>query len=294
MLSSALTRNHVNIVGQSNENAPTLVMAHGFGSDQTAWRYLIEAFAPEYRIVLFDHVGSGNSDLKAYSPHRYKNLHSFAQDFLEICYELNLQEVTLIAHSVSCMVGLLAASSEPRRFKQLFFISGSPCYLNNHDYIGGFEQNDLDGLYTAMSTNYYAWASGFAPLVMGNPEHPELALEFGETLSAMRPDIAQAIARLIFQSDHRADLPKLTIPTMIIQPQYDLAVPIAVGQYLAEHIPRSKLILTGTEGHLPHLSHPDIVISAIANCLGMKNKQLMQLKPKIGEAGFAHLTNFGF
>lgn len=267
MLNSVIIRNHVNIVGQSSDAAPVLVMAHGFGSDQTTWRYLIEAFAPKYRIVLFDHVGSGNSDFNAYSPHRYKNLHSFTNDFLEICHELNLQQVTLIAHSVSCMVGLLAASLEPNRFAKLFFISASPRYLNDQDYIGGFEQTDLDSIYAAMSANYYAWASGFAPLAMGNADHPELAVEFARTLLVMRPDISQAIARIIFQSDHRHDLHKLTTPTVIIQPKHDIAVPVAVGQYLAQHIINSKLILTDTDGHLPHLSSPNIIISAIADYL---------------------------
>jgi sigma-B regulation protein RsbQ len=267
MLNSATIRNHVNIVGQTSDSAPTLVMAHGFGSDQTAWRYLIKAFASEYRIVLFDHVGSGHSDFKAYSPNRYKNLHSFAHDFLEICHDLKLQEITLITHSVSCMVGLLAASLEPNRFKQLIFIGASPCYLNDGNYIGGFEQEDLDRIYAAMSANYYAWASGFAPLVMGNPNHPELAVEFTKTLLAMRPDISQAIAKIIFQSDHRADLGQLATPTIIIQPQHDVAVPIAVGQYLAKHLTHSELFLIDTDGHLPHLSHPDVVISVIANHL---------------------------
>jgi sigma-B regulation protein RsbQ len=181
MPNSTKIRNNINIVGQPIGTAPTLVMAHGFGSDQTAWRYLVEAFASEYCIVLFDHVGSGRSDFEAYSPHRYQTLHSFTQDFLEICHELHLQEVTLIAHSVSCMVGLLAASLEPQRFKQLIFISGSPRYLNDGDYVGGFEASDLDALLAAMSANYYAWASGFAPLVIGQSNRPELGVEFGQT-----------------------------------------------------------------------------------------------------------------
>lgn len=267
MQSAIMTRNHVNIVGQSSESAPVIVMAHGFGSDQTAWRHLIAAFAPKYRIVLFDHVGSGKSDFDAYSPHRYKNLHSFTHDFLEICHELNLQQITVIAHSVSCMVSMLAASLEPNRFKQLIFIGGSPRYLDDDGYTGGFDQSGLDRIYTAMSSNYYAWASGFAPLVMGNIDHPELAIEFTKTLLVMRPDISQAIAKIIFQSDHRADLPKLKTPTIIIQPKQDVAVPVAVGEYLCQHIDNSKLILTDTDGHLPHLSNPDVVISAIANYL---------------------------
>lgn len=262
-----MTRNHVNIVGQSSESAPVIVMAHGFGSDQTAWRYLVEAFAPKYRIVLFDHVGSGKSDFDAYSPHRYKNLHSFTHDFLEICHELNLQKITVIAHSVSCMVSTLAACLEPNRFKQLIFIGGSPRYLNDDHYVGGFEQSGLDQIYAAMSSNYYAWASGFAPLVMGNADQPALATEFATTLLAMRPDISQAIAKIIFQSDHRADIPNLKTPTIIIQPKHDIAVPVAVGEYLAKHIANSQLILTDTDGHLPHLSSPDVVIKAIASYL---------------------------
>ena len=264
MQSAIMTRNYINIVGQSSESAPVMIMAHGFGCDQTVWRHLIEAFAPKYRIVLFDHVGSGKSDFNAYSPNRYKNLHSFTHDFLEICHELNLQQITVVAHSVSCMVSMLAASLEPNRFKQLIFIGGSPRYLNDQSYVGGFDQPDLDRIYAAMSSNYFAWASGFAPLVMGNADHPELATEFTKTLLVMRPDISQAIAKIIFQSDHRADLPNLKTPTVIIQPKQDVAVPVAVGEYLAKHISNSKLILTDTDGHLPHLSSPDVVISAIA------------------------------
>ncbi len=268
MQSAVMTRNHVNIVGQSSQSAPVMVMAHGFGSDQTAWRHLIAAFAPTYRIVLFDHVGSGKSDFNAYSPQRYKSIHSFSHDFLEICHELNLQKITMISHSVSCMVGMLAASLEPNRFKQLFFIGGSPRYLDDdHGYVGGFDQINLDRIYAAMSSNYYSWASGFAPLVMGNADHPELATEFTKTLLVMRPDISQAIAKIIFQSDHRADLKNLKTPTVIIQPKQDVAVPVAVGEYLAKHIANSKLILTDTDGHLPHLSSPDVVIAAIAEYL---------------------------
>lgn len=263
MPNSIQIRNNVNVVGQPIGSAPVLIMAHGFGSDQTAWRYLVEAFEAEYCIILFDHVGSGRSDFEAYSPHRYQNLYGFTQDLLEICGEFNLQQVTLIGHSVSCMVGLLAASLESTRFKQLIFISGSPRYLNDGDYIGGFEQSDLDALLAAMSANYYAWASGFAPLVIGQSNHPELIVEFVKTLSLMRPDIAQAIARIIYYSDHRADLSKIKTQTVVIQPKNDIAVPVSVGQYLANHITHSKLILTETEGHLPHLSSPEIVIPVI-------------------------------
>ncbi|HEY9696075.1 MAG TPA: alpha/beta hydrolase [Trichocoleus sp.] len=266
MISSLLHRNNVNVLGQGEQ---TLIFAHGFGSDQTAWRHQVEAFAANYRIVLFDHVGAGKSDMAAYSPRRYRSLYSYAEDLLELCAELKLSQAILIGHSVSGMVSLLAALLDPSRFRQLFFISASPRYLNDPttQYIGGFEQTDLDALYEAMSSNYYAWVSGFAPIAMGNPDRPELATEFATTLGAIRPDIAQAVARVIFQSDYRAELPKLTIPTVILQSNSDIAVPSEVGKYLADKIPQARLIPINAQGHLPHISAPDTVTSILAACL---------------------------
>ncbi len=264
MVTSILQRNNVNLLGNGTQ---TIIFAHGFGSDQTAWRHQVAAFASNYRIVLFDHVGAGKSDFSAYSPRRYSSLYSYAEDLLDLCAELKLSQCILVGHSVSGMVSLLAALVEPQCFSQLIFISASPRYLNDDGYIGGFEQSDLDALYAAMSANYYAWASGFAPIAMGNPEKPELATEFANTLAAIRPDIAQAVARVIFQSDHRIELPRLTLPTTILQSNNDVAVPPEVGQYMTKKIPRSKLIPIRAQGHLPHLSAPEVVTSAIASCL---------------------------
>ena len=240
-----------------------MVFAHGFGSDQTSWRHHAAEFEADHSVVLFDHVGAGSSDFAAYSPRRYASLHGYAQDLLELLAELGLESVTYVGHSVSAMVGLLAALLEPTRFRRLVFVGASPRYLNDGDYVGGFEQSDLDALFAAMASNYYGWAGGFAPLVMGNPERPELADEFGRTLQALRPDIAQAVARVIFQSDHRADLPHLRVPTLIIQSQNDVAVPPEVGRYMAARIPASTLCNIDAHGHLPHLSAPAAVTTAI-------------------------------
>lgn len=265
MLSRVLNRHHAQVVGQGEQ---ILVLAHGFGSDQTAWRHQVEAFTPFYRILLFDHIGAGQSDMNAYSPRRYRSLYSYAEDVLELLAELQLTDVIFVGHSVSGMVGLLAALLDPARFRQLLFISASPRYLNDPatNYIGGFEQSDLDALYASMSANYYAWAGGFAPLAMRNPERPELAGEFAKTLSAIRPDVAQAVARVIFQSDHRADLPKLTVPTTILQSNNDIAVPPQVGRYMADKISQATLINIDAEGHLPHLSAPAVVTRTLAEC----------------------------
>lgn len=266
MVTSILRRNNVNILGNQSSDR-TLVFAHGFGSDQTAWRHQVAAFASDYRIVLFDHVGAGKSDFSAYSPRRYSSLYSYAEDLLDLYAELKLTDSISIGHSVSGMVSLLAALVEPQCFKQLIFISASPRYLNDVGYYGGFEQSDLDAIYAAMSANYYAWASGFAPIAMGNPERPELATEFANTLAAIRPDIAQAVSRVIFQSDHRQELPRLNVPTVILQSSNDIAVPVEVGQYIAQNLPQSKFIRINAKGHLPHLSAPDVVTKAIASCL---------------------------
>jgi sigma-B regulation protein RsbQ len=266
MAPSVLKRNNVTLLGDGDS---TLIFAHGFGSDQTAWRHQVHHFQPTHRIVLFDHVGAGKSDMDAYSPLRYSSLYSYAEDLLELCAELKLSQVTLIGHSVSGMVSLLAARLDPTRFKQLIFLGASPRYLNEpaSGYIGGFDQGDLDALYAAMSASYHTWVSGFAPLAMGNPDRPELALEFARTLSAIRPDIAQAVARLIFQSDHRADLPSLHIPTVLIQSQNDIAVPPEVGDYMQHHIPNAKLIQIDAYGHLPHLSAPEEVSRVLTECI---------------------------
>lgn len=253
-------RNNINII---DNDGPTLIFAHGFGTDQTVWHNQVRHFRDHYRIVLFDHVGSGKSDKNAYSPHRYSTLHGYADDLLEICAALRLHNAIYIGHSVSSMIGLLAAVREPSCFEKLVFIGASPRYLNDGDYVGGFEQTELDALYTAMTANYYAWVSGFAPLAMGNPERPGLAEDFARSLSALRPDISQSVARAIFQSDHRADLPRLQAPVLLLQANEDIVVPPEVGVYMNEHIPDSTLITLSARGHLPHVSEPEQVTRAI-------------------------------
>ncbi|EAU63979.1 alpha/beta fold hydrolase, partial [Stigmatella aurantiaca] len=238
---------------------------HGFGSDQSAWRYQAEAFQRRYRVVLFDHVGCGRSDYNAYSSRRYRSLRGYAEDVLELCDELKITQCTLVGHSVSGMVGTLAAVMDPSRFRHLVFVKASPRYLNDaaQGYVGGFEQSEIDALYESMSASFVSWASGFAAAAMGNPERPELTQEFIRTLSSMRPDIARSIARIIFQSDHREDLTRLQTPTLILQAGEDFAVPDSVAQYMARTIPQATLVSISASGHLPHLSAPQAVNQAL-------------------------------
>ena len=259
-----LVRNNVQVVGTGSQ---TLVFAHGFGTDQTAWQHQVTALAPYYRIVLFDHVGMGHSLSTAYSPERYRTLAAYAEDMLEVLEVLNIGTCSYVGHSVSGMMGVLAALVEPERFERCVLLSASPRYLNDPPYIGGFEQADLNELYQAMESNYATWVGMFAPLTIGNPERLDLGHEFARTLAAMRPDIARNLARVIFQCDYRAVLPRMNVPTLLLQAQFDSAVPMEVAVYLAQELPRSELRVLQANGHLLHMSAPEIVTAAIQEFL---------------------------
>ena len=263
-MSTALVRNNVQVIG---DHPQTLILAHGFGTDQTAWRHQQAVLAERYRLVLFDHVGAGGADPAAYSPHRYRSLHSYAADLLEVLDVLKVKQAVYVGHSMSGMIGLLSALQEPACFARMIFIGASPRYLNDAGYGGGFDQPSLDALYAAMASNYQAWVSGFAGLAMDNPERRELADEFARTLSAIRPDIAQNVARVLFQSDYRAELPLLKVPTLVMATNHDMAVPLAVSEYLAQQIPQAQLAVVEGRGHFPHMSGPAAVNAAILSFL---------------------------
>jgi len=257
-------KNNISIEG--NLTAPeTLVFAHGFGTDQTAWKWVKEAFAADYRLVLYDNVGGGNSDPAAFSPKKYNNLSPYADDMLAIFEDLDLAGSTVIAHSVSSMISLLAANKKPDYFKKMVFVGASPRYLNDEaaGYIGGFNQAALDDTYDAMTTNYYAWVSGFAEAAMGNPDKPELGEHFVHTLAAIRPDISLSVAKVIFESDIRNELPKLHKEVLLLQTKEDIIVPEEVSEYLNKHIEGSKLAYLEATGHFPHISAPNEVIKQL-------------------------------
>src|SRR6185312_3515023 len=209
-----LQKNNVNISGR--EDGQAMIFAHGYGCDQNMWRFVAPAFADEYRIVLFDHVGAGHSDLSAYSPGRYESLRGYASDVLEICRELNLTRAIFVGHSVSSMIGVLAAVEEPDRFDKLILVGPSPRYIDDGDYTGGFSREDIDGLLDSLDSNYLGWSSAMAPVIMGNPERPELGTELTNSFCRTDPEIAKHFARVTFLSDNRADLPKVTAPTLIL------------------------------------------------------------------------------
>lgn len=243
------------------------MFAHGFGCDQKMWRFLTPAFEQDYRIVAFDYVGSGQSDLGAWDPERYSTLNGYAQDVLEILAALDLHDVIFVGHSVSSMVGVLAANREPERFSRLIMVGPSPRYINDTDYVGGFERADIEGLLDLMDRNYIGWASFLAPVVMKNEDRPELAGELNDSFCSTDPKITRSFAEATFFADNRADLAQLRVPALIMQCSEDAIAPIEVGNYLHRALPRSTLRMMKATGHCPHLSHPEETIEAIRSYL---------------------------
>jgi sigma-B regulation protein RsbQ len=240
-----------------------MLFAHGFGCDQNMWRLVAPAFADRFRIVLFDHVGAGRSDLSAYDRNKYSALAGYASDMLEICRELDLSRTIFVGHSVSAMIGVLAAIQEPDRFDKLVLVGPSPRYIDDEGYAGGFTRDDIDGLLDSLDTNYLGWSSAMAPVIMGNPDRPELGTELANSFCRTDPAIASQFARVTFLSDNRADLPRVGIRTLILQCSEDAIAPQSVGEYVHRQIPDSELVVMKATGHCPNLSAPEETIAAI-------------------------------
>lgn len=232
------------------------------------WRFIVPHFTEEYRIVLFDYVGSGGSDWSAYNTEKYSTLHGYANDLLEIFEELHLENVVFIAHSVSSMIGMLASIQKPELFESVIMIGPSPCYINYlPEYKGGFEMTDIQELLNMMEMNFIGWASYFAPIAMSNTELPVYTEELEKSFSLTDPAITHKFAMATFYSDHRSDLAKMTVPSLILQCSEDSIVPIEVGQYLHENLKNSEFKLLKAKGHYPHLSHPEKTIEYIKEYL---------------------------
>jgi sigma-B regulation protein RsbQ len=255
------TRNNVVVMGP--ENGPTVLLAHGFGCDQNLWRLVAPVLAQRFRVVLFDYVGSGGSDPSAWQESRYASLDGYADDVLEICQELDLQDVVFVGHSVSAMVGVVAANREPSRFSKLVLLVPSPCYVDDADYRGGFSRADIDELLDSLESNYLGWSAAMAPVIMGNPERPELASELEASFCRTDPAVARVFARTTFLSDSRGDLPAVSVPTLVVECEHDVIAPREVGAYVHQQIRGSQLVTLPAIGHCPQLSAPAATAEAI-------------------------------
>jgi len=263
---SAVARNNVTVHGPPDR--PPMLFAHGFGCDQGMWRFVWPAFDDEHRIVLFDHVGYGGSDAAAFDRRRHSSLAGYAADVLDICDELDLRDVVFVGHSVSAMIGVLAAIERPERFSRLVLVSPSPRYLDDEDYVGGFSEEDIAGLLDSLESNYLGWSSAMAPVIMGNADRPELGEELTNSFCRTDPEIAAAFARATFLADNRSDLERVPTPALVLQCSDDAIAPRPVGEYVHERLPDSRFVLLDATGHCPNLSAPEETVAAIREFLG--------------------------
>lgn len=260
---SVRKRNNVHVLGSGSR---TLLFAHGYGCDQSMWRHITPSF-PDFRIVLFDYVGSGDSDASAFDQTRYSTLRGYATDVLEIIDELALERVNFVGHSVSSMIGALADIQNPDAFESLTMIGPSPCYINQQDYVGGFERSDIEGLLESLESNHVAWSASMAPVIMGRENTAELSGELEASFCRMDPFLANHFARVTFLSDNRADLPRVTARTLILQCRKDVIAGLEVGQYVHKCVPKSQFVLMDATGHCPHMSAPGKVTEALKRFL---------------------------
>jgi sigma-B regulation protein RsbQ len=258
---SALRRNNVTVHGAAD--ARPMVFAHGFGCDQNMWRGVWPAFAGTHRIVLFDHVGAGGSDASAFDERRYASLDGYAADVLAICDELALEDVVFVGHSVSAMIGALAAAERPDRFGALVMVAPSPRYIDDGDYVGGFTREDVEGLLASLESNYLGWSSAMAPVIMGNADRPELGEELTNSFCRTDPAIAAHFARTTFLADNRDDLARVRTPTLVLQCSDDAIAPESVGAYVHAQLSDSRLTRLQATGHCPNVSAPAETVAAM-------------------------------
>ncbi|MFD9316818.1 alpha/beta fold hydrolase [Streptomyces sp. NPDC060053] len=258
-------RNNVTVTG--NPQGPTVVLAHGFGCDQNMWRLTVPALVEKYRVVMFDYVGSGRSDLSAFSEDRYASLDGYARDVVEVCEALDLRDAVFVGHSVSAMIGVLAADMAPERIGALVMVAPSPRYIDDDGYRGGFSAPDIDELLSSLESNYLGWSAAMAPVIMGNAERPELGAELTNSFCATDPDMARVFARTTFLSDSRDDLKSVRVPTLVLDCTQDAIAPPEVGAFVHRSIPGSTLITLDATGHCPQLSAPEATNAAITGFL---------------------------
>jgi len=258
---SAAERN--NVVVSGDPQGTPMVFAHGYGCDKNMWRFVAPEFEPDHRVVLFDHVGAGGSDPRAYDPERYASLDGYADDVVAILEELDLRDAVFVGHSVSAMIGVLAAQRAPSRIGKLVLIGPSPRYIDDEDYRGGFTEEDIDELLGSLASNFLGWSSAMAPVIMANPDRPALGEELTNSFCRMDPAIAEQFARVTFRSDNRADLPSVSVPTLVVQCAEDAIAPREVGAYVHRTIPGSELVVLDATGHCPNLSAPRETVEAI-------------------------------
>ena len=257
---TASERHNAKVTGSAER---AMVFAHGFGCDQNMWRFVAPAFERDFRVALFDHVGAGGSDPSAYDPAKYSALGGYAGDVVELCRELGVRGGVFVGHSVSAMVGVLAAKRAPELFGDLVLVGPSPRYVDDGDYVGGFSEAQVHELLDLLDSNHMGWSRAMAPAIMGNADRPELAEELANSFCRTDPEIARRFARTTFLSDNRADLADVPARCLVLQCSEDVIAPREVGEYVHRRLPNSTLVVMAATGHCPNLSAPEETVAAI-------------------------------
>jgi sigma-B regulation protein RsbQ len=262
----AISRNAPNVTGQAD--AQPIVFAHGFGCDSNMWRFIAPRYEHQFKVVTFDHVGHGRSDPNAFDADRYSSLAGYATDVIELCQALELERVIFVGHSVSAMIGGLAAVREPTLFDKLVMVGPSPRYIDDAGYVGGFGEADIMEMLDSLDSNYLGWSSSMAPVIVGNPDRPELGAELTASFCRTDPTVAKQFARVTFMSDNRDDLANVSVPTLVLQCRSDVIAPVVVGEYVRDHLPKAAYRLLDATGHCPNLSAPEETAAAIDEFIG--------------------------
>jgi sigma-B regulation protein RsbQ len=260
-MAGVLERNNVHVRGTGR----AMLFAHGFGCDQNMWRFVAPAFEKDHMTVVFDHVGAGGSDLTAYDGARYASLSGYAGDMVEIGRELGLKDAIFVGHSVSCMIGVLAAAKAPGMFGKMVLVGPSARYIDDdaQEYVGGFSAKQIEELLAFLESNHMGWSAQMAPAIMGNSDRPELGEELTNSFCRTDPEIAKAFARVTFTSDNRKDLAGVDVPVLVLQCSEDIIASQEVGEFVNRNLPNSRMIVLDATGHCPNLSAPQEVIEAM-------------------------------
>jgi sigma-B regulation protein RsbQ len=257
---TAFSRHNARLIGTGEK---TIMLAHGFGCDQNMWRFVAPAFSDDYKVLLFDYLGAGGSDYASYDAERHGSLDGYASDVVDLAREAGIVGGVFVGHSVSAMIGLLAAKQAPELFEAIVLVGPSPRYINDGDYVGGFEKEQIEELLEFLDSNHVGWSKAMAPAIMGNPDRPELGEELFESFCRGDPEITKRWARTTFFSDNRSDLQGIDARILILQCSQDVIAPTCVGEYVHAALPGSELVIMQATGHCPNLSAPEETVAAI-------------------------------
>ncbi len=262
----SLRKNNVSISGSGSK---TLVFVHGYGCDQSMWRFVAPQFELSHRVVLYDLTGMGQSDLSEYDFKAYRTLQRHADDLTAILEDLEVSDGVLIGHSVGATIACLAALKCPERISALALVAPSPSFMNDAAYTGGFDREALEGLVNLMDENFLGWTSRVTPTIAGEDRAGETAAELTQSFCRTDPAIAKHFGRITFLADHRADMKRVEAPAAIIQCTDDALAPVDVGVWLSENMKRGTLKFIEATGHCPHMTEPAKTTEAIREFLAV-------------------------